>query len=145
MNNEVPTQQSKKSLVPILYVVGAVVVVLALAAALIWGVIWAARNFPVEIATVRDIFIIALALSSCLFAITLMLLLIMIVRLVNMLEFEIKPILEQTNETVRTVRGTTAFVSRNVVRPVAKAGGYLAGLRRGLKVLIGNPRDNLPD
>jgi hypothetical protein len=145
MNDEAPSQQSQKSLIPTLYVVGAVVVVLVLAALLIWGVVWGAQRYPVEIATVRDIFIIALALSSCLFTITLMLLLIMVVRLVNMLEFEIKPILEQTNETVRTVRGTTAFVSRNVVRPVAKAGGFLAGVRRGLKVLVGNPRDNLPE
>jgi hypothetical protein len=145
MNDEAPSQQSQKSLIPTLYVVGAVVIVLVLAALLIWAIVWGAQRYPVEIATVRDIFIIALALSSCLFTITLMLLLIMVVRLVNMLEFEIKPILEQTNETVRTVRGTTAFVSRNVVRPVAKAGGFLAGVRRGLKVLVGNPRDNLPD
>jgi hypothetical protein len=145
MNNEVPTQQSQKSLIPTLYVVGAIVVILVLAAVLVWAVIWAAQRYPVEIATVRDIFIIGLALSSCLFTITLMLLLIMVVRLVNMLEFEIKPILEQTNATVRTVRGTTAFVSKNVVRPVARAGGYLAGLRQGIRVLIGNPRDNLPD
>jgi hypothetical protein len=146
MNIEDPSQeQSEKSFISPLYVVLGVVIFLALAAGLIWLVIWLAQTRPTEIATVRDVFIIALALETCLFGIVLMLLLIMVIRLVNMLEFEIKPILEQTNETVKTVRGTTDFVSRNVVGPVAKAGGYVAGLRRGLKVLLGNPRNNLPD
>jgi uncharacterized membrane protein len=146
MSNVVPSsEQSQRSLIPTLYIAVGVIVIIALVALLGWGVIWAARTYPTEIAALRDVFIIGLALTACLFTITLVLLLIMVVRLVNMLEFEIKPILEQTNETVRTVRGTTAFVSQKVVQPVAKAGGYLAGLQKGFKVLIGNPRRNLPD
>lgn len=146
MSIEVPTQeQPKKSLVPTLYIVLGVVAIIAITAVLIWLVIYLAQTQPANIATIRDIFIIALALETCFFGIVLLILLIMVIRLVNMLEFEIKPILEQTNETVRTVRGATTFVSKNVVKPVAKAGGYLAGFRRGMKVLLGNPRNNLPD
>ena len=122
-----------------------VVIIFLLTAILIVGIIWVARSFPGEVETIRDIFIIALALESCLFGIVLMLLLLMMIRLVNMLEFEIKPILEQTNETISTVRGTTNFVSHNVVQPVVTASGYMAGIRRGLKVLFGNPKKNLPD
>ena len=96
-------------------------------------------------AALRDIFIIALALSSCLFAAILVIMLAMIIRLVNMLEFEIKPILEKTNETIGMVRGTTTFVGENVVRPVTKATAYVTGVRRGLKVLFGDPKRNLPD
>jgi hypothetical protein len=69
----------------------------------------------------------------------------MVVRLLNMLEFEIKPILEKTNETLGTVRGTTTFVSQNVVQPVTKASSYVAGFRRGISVLFGDPKKNLPD
>lgn len=108
-------------------------------------VLWAANNFAPELEAIRDIFIIALALASCLFGVILVIMLMMIVRLVNMLEFEIKPILERTNETVGMVRGTTTFVGENVVKPVTKATAYAAGVRRGLKVLFGNPRKNLPD
>ena len=115
----------------------------------IWLVIWLAGNYAPQIEAIRDIFIIGLAMMSCAFFIVLVLMLIMIIRLVNMLEFEIKPILEQTNETVSTVRGTAAFVSRNVVQPVTVTAGYIAGVRRGLSVLFGDPRrnlrDNLPD
>ncbi len=107
--------------------------------------VWLASNFAPELEAVRDIFIIALALESCIFGILLTVMLIMLVRLVNMLEFEIKPILEKTNETVGMVRGTTTFVGENVVRPVVKGTAFMAGVRRGLRVLFGNPKKNLPD
>lgn len=137
--------QPQKSLVPTLYVVIGVLVGILLAAGLIAVVILLARAYPVEISTVRDIFIILLALEGCLFGVAFIILLVMLIRLINMLEFEIKPILEETQETVQTVKGTTTFVSKNVVKPVAKVGGLFAGARRGLKVLFGDPRKNLPD
>ena len=108
-------------------------------------IVWLASNYAPELEAVRDIFIIALALESCIFGVLLTIMLIMLVRLVNMLEFEIKPILEKTNETIGMVRGTTTFVGENVVRPAIKGTAFMAGLRRGLRVLFGDPRKNLPD
>ena len=55
----------------------------------IWGVIWLAGSKQGELAAVRDILIIALALESCFFGIIMLLMLVMIVRLVNMLEYEV--------------------------------------------------------
>jgi len=138
-------QAGRRPLIRRIYVVLGVIAALAIAGLFIWAVIWLARTQAAAIETVRDIFIIALALTSCLSGIVLMMLLIMVIRLVNMLEFEIKPILEKTNETVTMVRGTTAFVSHNVVRPVTTASSYLAGIRRGLRTLFGDPRKNLED
>jgi hypothetical protein len=143
---EVPTEQAtRKPLISRLYVIIGVVVTLVLVGLFIWAILWLARTQGPSVEVVRDIFIIALALESCLFGIILMLLLIMVIRLVNMLEFEIKPILEKTNETVAMIRGTTLFVSQNVVKPVTTASSYVAGVRRGLVTLFGNPRRNLPD
>jgi uncharacterized membrane protein len=136
-------QNDRKPLISRIGIALGVIAIVALVALLIWGIFWAATNHPGAIEALRDIVIIGLALGSCLFGVTFVIMLIMIVRLVNMLEFEIKPILQQTNETVRTLRGTTAFVSQNVVRPVTTASGYLAGFRRTIKVLFGEPR--LPD
>jgi hypothetical protein len=51
-------------------------------------------------------------------------------RLTNLLQNEIKPILESTNETVNTVRGTAIFVSENIVDPVVKLNGYVAALSK---------------
>lgn len=138
-------QDDRKRAVPTVFIVVGVVVVLVLAAAFIGGVIFLSANYSAQIEAIRDIFIIALALESCVFGITLILMLIMLIRLVNTVEFEIKPILQQTNETIGTVRGTTKFVSRNVVEPVVTATSYANAVRRGLRTLFGDPRRNLPD
>jgi hypothetical protein len=137
--------QTEKRLVPTIYIVLGVILLLVLAGLFIWGMVWLAQNQSANIEAVRDIFIIALAMESCLFGIVLIILLVMVVRLVNMLEFEIKPILEKTNETVGMVRGTSVFVSENVVKPVTKANSYVAGVRRGFQALFGNPKKNLRD
>ncbi len=105
--------------------------------------IWLAQTQATTIAAVRDILIIALALESCIFGVVILLLLVMVIRLVNMLEFEIKPILEKTNETVNTLRGTTNFVSQNVVKPTIRTRAQVAGLRQAIKTLFGNPRNNI--
>ena len=142
---EITTQTEQKPAISTTYVVIGVIVAIVLGLGLIALIIWLASNYSAEIQTIRDIFIIALALESCLFGIILLIMMAMLVRLVNTIEFEIKPILEQTNETIGTVRGTTTFVSKKVVNPVIKTTGYIAGFRRGLKVLFGDPRNNLPD
>ncbi len=138
-----PKQKKLISIKPI-YIVLAVSAALLLLAGSIWGIVWLARTQAATIEAVRDILLIGLALESCLFGIVLLFMLLMIVRLVNMLEFEIKPILEKTNETVGTIRGTTTFVSKNVVKPVTEARVHMAGIRRAFKALFGNPRNNLP-
>ena len=140
--------QSDKKLISVspVYIVLGTLLVIALLAGFIWLIVWLAqppRAAAVE--AVRDIVIIGLALESCLFGIVLMLMLVMLIRLVNMVEFEIKPILEKTDETVGTIRGTTRFVSRNVVKPVTEARAQVAGVRRALKTLFGDPRKNIPD
>jgi len=126
-----------------LYVVLGILGILLLSGLFIWGIIWLAQGHAQSIEAVRDIFIIFLALESCLFGVAFIILLVMVIRLVNMLEFEIKPLLEKTNETVGTIRGTTHFVSQNVVQPVTRARVQAAGITRALKVLFGNPKNNL--
>lgn len=139
-----PTEGNNQEAIPTLYVIIGLVVLIVIGAGFVVGIVWLAQNFPNQLEAIRDVFIIALALESCVFGIVLMLMLIMLIRLVNTVEFEIKPILEQTYETMGTVRGTTTFVSKNVVRPVVKVRSYVAGFRGGFKALFGDPKDNLP-
>jgi hypothetical protein len=134
----------QKPLIGRLPVILGVLGIVLLAAGFIALTLWLASTFPAEIEALRDVFVIFLALGSCLSGIVIVFLLIMIIRLVNMLEFEIKPILEKTNETLGTVRGTAQFVSSNVVQPSIKASSYVAGVRRTWRVLFGDPRKNLP-
>lgn len=138
-------QIPESQVVPSRFVFIGVVVLLAVGLLSVVVVVWLAVTYPAQIEAMRDVFIIALALESCVFGITLMLMLVMLIRLVNTVEFEIRPVLEQTNETIGTVQGTTRFVSKNVVQPVVRTTSIIAGVRQGVKTLFGDPRNNLPD
>lgn len=133
----------RSPLIPTLFVVVGVIIVLAASVLFVALLAYLANNYAETILVVRDIFIIALGLMSCLSGIVLILLLIAVIRLVNLLEFELKPILLKTNDTLGTIRGTTVFVSENVVRPITTASSYFAGIRRGVSTLFGDPRRNL--
>lgn len=141
----IPGYNNSQPLIPTVYIVIGVVAVLVFSALFVAMLVYLANNYAPTILVVRDIFIIALGLMSCVSGVVLILLLIAVIRLVNMLEYELKPILLKTNETLGTVRGTTVFVSENVVRPVTTASSYVAGFRRGLATLFGDPWRNLGD
>ncbi len=84
---------------------------------------------------IRDIFIIFVALESLVIGAALIVLIIQIASLINLLQNEVRPILSATNETVNTLRGTTEFLSENLVEPVIKLNSYLAGLQKLLEIV----------
>ncbi|MCX6060347.1 MAG: hypothetical protein NTW69_19650 [Chloroflexi bacterium] len=90
-------------------------------------------NTPTD--KIRDIFIIIVALESLVIGVALIVLVIQLASLINLLQNEVRPILHATNETVNTLRGTAEFLGENVVEPVIKLNGYLAGLTRMLELM----------
>lgn len=91
------------------------------------------------VAQLRDVFIIFMALVSLFTSMVMVILIIQLARLINLLNNEVKPILESTNETVNNLRGTTTFLSDNLVQPVIKLNENMAGFNR-LLVLLGLTR-----
>lgn len=83
---------------------------------------------------IRDIFIIILALESLIIGAALIILLIQLAILINLLQNEVRPILQATQETVNNLRGTAEFLGENVVEPVIKLNSYLAGLQRVIQL-----------
>lgn len=77
---------------------------------------------------IRDVFIIVLSMGSIMIVIALTVLIIQIASLVNLLQTEIKPLLENLQKTMTTVSGTAKFVGANVAQPLIKAGGFMAGV-----------------
>ncbi len=102
------------------------IVIAALAATAIYFMV---QN-PAVTTVIRDIFIIFLAIESMFIGFALVVLMVQVARLTNLLQHEIKPILESTNETINTVRGTAIFVSENIVEPVMKINSYIAALSK---------------
>ena len=89
------------------------------------------------VGTVRDILIIFLALTSIVVWVLLGILVWQIWRLTKMVQTEIKPLIADTRETVATVRGTTSFMSENVVTPVIQTSSKVTGYRRTAMALFG--------
>ena len=108
----------------------AAVVFIALIVLAVYGL---TRNAGVT-ENIRDIFIIFMALESLIIGAALVVLIIQIAMLMNLLNNEIKPMLEATNETIATLRGTTQFLSENLVDPVIKLNSYVAGLQKMLDI-----------
>lgn len=85
---------------------------------------------------VRDLAIVVLALESIVLGVVLVLLLLQIRNLTRLLQEQVKPMLDSVRETIGTVKGTTAIVSETIVTPAVKIGGFTAGARRTLEVLL---------
>jgi len=91
----------------------------------------------IVVGLLRDTAIIFVAFETLLIGVLMIVLMIQVQSLIVLLRDEIKPMLEAANDTLATVRGTTQFVSHNVVSPVMKWSGYLAGLRRIVREIRG--------
>lgn len=87
---------------------------------------------------IRDIFIIFMALESLVIGVSLIILIIQLAILINLLQNEIKPIIDSTSETVNTLRGTVIFLSKNISEPVIKLNEHLAAFKRIIDLV--NPR-----
>jgi len=125
-----PTRTNYKLL---LIMVGIVVLVVGL----LTLIVIVLYNNPVQTATIRDIFIIALALTSFLIGMLMLVLIFQLQSLIALLRNEIKPMLTNANETVNTVRGTAVFVSDNLVRPTINLASFVAGLQGVQQAIIG--------
>ena len=85
---------------------------------------------------IRDIAIVFVAVETFLIGLAILLLIFQIQTLIQVLRDEVQPLLRSVNDTASTVRGTTAFVSQNVVSPFIKVAGFTAAVQRVTSDLI---------
>lgn len=123
----------------VLFIVLAVVLVLAVALLPVFLLFWA--DWPSDgsyswLIAVRDMSLIYASLFMCVGAI----LLIVATALLALIAFAIRdnvvPALQKVDDTARTVRGTAAFVSESVVAPIIKTAGAAAGARAMVQTLM---------
>ncbi len=112
--------------------IASAVILLAL---FITGIVFLLRAEPGTTSQIRDVFIIVMALEAFIIGVALVILIIQIAILTNILQNEVKPILNSTQETVNTLKGTAKFLSNNVSEPVIKMNEYLAGIKKLLELL----------
>ena len=87
------------------------------------------------ITVVRDVAIILLAVESIVVGIILSILLIQIRNMIILMREELQPVISSTQETTETVRATTQFVSKRVVKPGVDIMSTIAGIRQGFRTL----------
>ena len=85
---------------------------------------------------IRDLAIVLLAIESLVIGIVLIVLILEVRSLARLLRDEVKPILDSADETVRTVRGTTTFVSDNLITPVVRISSFASGVGQALRILV---------
>lgn len=127
-----PGAESDQSRKGSAWIIAAIVlIVLAVTA----GIVVLAGQSPEVTTKVRDIFIILLALEMFAIGTALIILIIQIAALTNLIQNEVKPILNSTTDTVNTLKGTVKFLSNNVSEPVIKLNQSLASITRLLELL----------
>jgi len=82
-----------------------------------------------------DIFVILVALASIVALVLIALLVVEVLGLVRQVRGEIKPLVDQAQQTVRTVQGTTEFVSAGLVKPAIQTASIASGVLRTISVL----------
>ncbi len=115
----------------VIVAIAAAIVIVAVLAVLVYVLLL--PGVPTD--RIRDIFIIVVAFETLVIGVALVVLLVQLASLINLLQNEVRPILEATGETVRTLRGTAQFLGESVVDPVIKLNGYLASIQRVLELM----------
>lgn len=108
---------------------GAFVLLFALGGYFLW------RADPTLTAHLRDLFLVLFTVQGLIIGLLLVLTLIAIVRLIDLVENGVLPVLNSAQRTTEMVKGTTAFLSKNLVTPVIKINGYAAAMRRFVQLI----------
>lgn len=120
-----PVQQNNRKYL----IIGIIAAILVVAAIVIATIFLVKPENSAMTEQIRDIFIIFMALTSLILGVALIVLIIQLAILINLLQNEIRPIINSTNETVNTLKGTTQFLSNNLTEPIIKLNQYLAMLK----------------
>jgi len=83
-----------------------------LVAGLVVGMVFLFSTDAAVTGQIRDVFIILLAFVSLIIGAAMIVLVIQLAILTNLIQNEIKPILDATSQTVNTLKGTTTFFKR---------------------------------
>ncbi len=121
---DVPAGKPRRNFLGIFLII---LVVLFFIGLIVLGILYLTSH-PDQAETIRDVFVILLALESLVVGVALVILIIQIASLINLINNDIKPVVDDTRATINIVKGTSTFIGDQLVRPVIKLNSYMAGL-----------------
>jgi hypothetical protein len=92
----------------------------------------------------RDIAIIFMVVLGIIGTLLMVILVTALIAVVFLLKDKIVPLLEQLTQMVGRVRGTTEFVTDEVVQPIIQAAGTLARVRAMTRAALGRDQGERP-
>jgi predicted membrane protein len=107
-------------------ITGIVAVVLVAALIVVFAIFLLKPENSQTTEQIRDLFIILMAFESLVIGIALVILIVQLSSLINLLQNEIRPIINSTSDTVNTLKGTATFISDNLSEPVIKLNQFMA-------------------
>ena len=125
-----PTEISKSQDQSQKYLILTIVVIVVIVALVTLAAIFLLRAPEETTAQIRDVFIIFMALESLVIGVALVVLIAQLSTLINLLQNEIRPIINSTNETVNTLKGTAKFISEHLTEPVIKINQFMAMIKK---------------
>lgn len=111
-------------------IIGVIIVVLVVALIVVASIFLLKPENSQTTEQIRDLFIIFMALVSLVIGVALVVLIVQLSSLINLLQNEIRPIINSTNETVNTLKGTATFISNNLSEPVIKLNQIMAMMKQ---------------
>ncbi|PJF42464.1 MAG: hypothetical protein CUN55_09995 [Phototrophicales bacterium] len=91
------------------------------------------ENVASMVSIIRDLLLIFLILEAIIIGIAIVVMVIQLSALLNLLQNEISPIVQNTQQATKTVRGTAEFMSKRLVKPVIGTTAAFAGLTTFLR------------
>jgi len=125
-NSLQPAQTSNKKYL----IISIIVVIVVLALVVLAAIFLVNPDHSETTEQIRDVFIIFMALESLVIGVALVILIIQLSTLINLLQNEIRPIINSTSETVNTLKGTARFISDNLTEPVIKFNQLMAMIKK---------------
>ena len=93
------------------------------------------RN-PQTTRLIRDFMIIILTIEAIIIGITIIIASIQITKYIRLIQEDIRPIMEQTSETITTIQETVHLIQSNAIKPLAKVFGNYKKFTSLLSIFI---------
>lgn len=95
------------------------------------------KDLASMVTIIRDLLIILMVLQGILIGVALIVMISQFSILLNILQNEINPIVDSTQQTADTVKGTAQFLSKHVSEPVIQITSFVAGVSAFMREILG--------
>ncbi len=95
------------------------------------------ENVASMVSIIRDLLLIFLILEAIIIGIAIVVMVVQLSALLNLLQNEISPIVQNTQQATQTMRGTAEFMSKRLVKPVIGTTAALAGMTAFMREIGG--------